>query len=176
MAAITDPPEHFPKLSTTKQSSGEGTGSQGQKTLEWGPIEHLAHYSCDEHDRITFDLACLHAFRAPSLPADLMRGREKFYRKNKHNRTVGHPIPLDNLVRACVALGKEDKLHSADVVTWRGVLVKYVLPFWVIFLPNIDNADFHSSCRLMLGVRTDIKFFNVDGALYLLEYDPRPHT
>ena len=79
----------------------------------------------------------MHKFRQPSLPANLMRSREVFYERNKHNKTVGHPIPLDNLARACIALGKEAELHSADVVTWRGVLVKWV----VLFLAPIGKAD-----------------------------------
>lgn len=95
--------------------------------LEWGPIEHLAYYSCDESDKVTFDPSCLHKFNQPSslrLPVDLSRGRELFHTRNKHNRTLGHPIPLDNLARACVKLGKEKELRGADVVSWRGVLVK----------------------------------------------------
>ncbi|KAI0092394.1 hypothetical protein BDY19DRAFT_924050 [Irpex rosettiformis] len=121
--------------------------------LEWGPIEHLAYYSCDESDRVSFDLSCLHSFSQPSLPANLARGRELFYQRNKHNRSLGHPIPLDNLVRACLALGKETELHSADIITWRGVLVK-----------------------LMLGIRMDLKFYIEDNALYIMEYDKKPHN
>lgn len=92
--------------------------------LEWGPIEHLAYFSCDEARKVTFDLSCLHAFRQPALPADLAWGRKLFLKKNRRNRDVGHPKPLIDLAHACIALGKEEELRSADVVTWRGLLVK----------------------------------------------------
>ncbi len=92
--------------------------------LEWGPIEHLAYFSCDEARKVTFDLSCLHAFRQPALPANLAWGRKLFLKKNRRNRDVGHPKPLVDLAHACIALGKEEELRSADVVTWRGLLVK----------------------------------------------------
>ncbi|KAI0091830.1 hypothetical protein BDY19DRAFT_990604 [Irpex rosettiformis] len=101
---------------------------------EWGPLEHLAYYS------------------EPSIPTDLAWGRELFLKKNRHNRWVAHPAPLEYLVQACIALGKEAELSNADVITWRGLLVK-----------------------LMAGKRVDIKFYNVNDTLYLVEYDPKPH-
>jgi hypothetical protein len=92
---------------------------------ELGPIEHIAYYSCTGSGDISFDLSCLRPFREPRLPVDLRKGRELFYERNKHNRSLGHPVPLDNLVRACIAHGQESQLRSADVVTWRGLLTKW---------------------------------------------------
>ncbi|KAI0346910.1 hypothetical protein BDW22DRAFT_1425008 [Trametopsis cervina] len=122
--------------------------------LSWGPIEHLAHYSCDSSANVTFDLSCLRVFKRPTaLPFDLTQGRQMFYVNNEHNRSYGHPIPLDSLSRACVALGQEEKLRNAHVVTWRGVLVK-----------------------LMLGIPIDLRFYAVAGVLHVLLYDHVPNV
>ena len=92
--------------------------------LDWGPVQHLAYYSCDESRNISFDFACLRAFRQPLIPTDLTRGQALFLRKNRRNRWVAHPTPLEHLTRACVALGKEAELYGADAVTRRGLLVR----------------------------------------------------
>lgn len=117
---VTDPSSDPQSNSGTIPTSA----STSALKLQWGPIEHLAYFSCDEARKVTFDLSCLHAFRQPALPANLAWGRKLFLKKNRRNRDVGHPKPLIDLAHACIALGKEEELRGADVVTWRGLLVK----------------------------------------------------
>lgn len=83
--------------------------------LAWGPLEHIAYYSCDSAGNVSYDLSALHTFSHPALPADLYRGREECYRLHKHKRFFGHPVPLDNMVGACEAFNQEDKLQNADM-------------------------------------------------------------
>lgn len=126
MSRTTDICERSSKLGPTGTShEGDRDKDRCHSTkLAWGPTEHIAHYSCDSDGKISHDLACLRSFSAPEVPTDLTKGLDEFYAKHRHNRTVGHPIPLDNLAAACVAFKQEDKLRNAHVVTWRGVLAK----------------------------------------------------
>ncbi|KAI0346909.1 hypothetical protein BDW22DRAFT_1425007 [Trametopsis cervina] len=114
-----------------------------------GHVEHVAYYSCDSSDNISFDHACQRVFRQPStVPFDLYKGRYPFYRKNKDNTIIsGRLFALGDLSRACVVLGQEDKLRNADVVTWKAILVK-----------------------LMLGISVKLQFYSVNGILHVTEY------
>ena len=127
MPATTDISKLLSDLSLCKTSTKDKP--EGSTRLSWGPIEHLAYYSCDSDQNITYDTSCLHTFSEPAVPANLTKGKNQFYTRHRNNRLYGHPVPLSLLVNACVAFNQQDKLREADVVAWRGVLVKYTYPY-----------------------------------------------
>ena len=91
-----------------------------------GPLKHIAYYSADRSDPVRYDLSCLRAFNEPntSVPMNLREGLRGCVRRNRTNTTLGHPIPLDDIVGSCAALGTLDTIRNAHVVTWRGILTK----------------------------------------------------
>lgn len=89
-----------------------------------GPLEHIAYYSSEALGGIRHDLSCIRAFREPKVPANLLEGRDECVNRNRRNESLGHPVPLDNVVGACLQFGASATLRSADVVTWRGIITK----------------------------------------------------
>ena len=88
-----------------------------------GPLRHIAYYS-DASGDIRFDSSCMRAFQEPQVPANLLEGRDECVNRNRRNRTIGHPIPLDHIVGACLSFGASQTIRDADVVTWRGIITK----------------------------------------------------
>lgn len=98
--------------------------SKGELPPLLGPLEHLAYYSDD--GEVRYDLSCLRAFKEPKIPADLLQGRGDCIKRNRKNRILGHPRPLDEILASCLARGTASAIREADVVTWRGILTKYL--------------------------------------------------
>ena len=88
-----------------------------------GPLRHIAYYS-DASGDIRFDLSCMRTFQEPPIPANLLEGRDECVNRNRRNKTIGHPIALDNIVGACLNFGASQTIRDADVVTWRGIITK----------------------------------------------------
>ena len=93
---------------------------------ELGPIEHIAHYSCDGDGTIRYDLSNLATFTPPRVGANLLKGCNSFVANNRNNQFLGHPITLNNLIGPCIAFGATERILAAHVVTWRGIMTKYV--------------------------------------------------
>lgn len=114
---------------TTNDSTApaSGSGSDNLNPLSLGPIRHIAYYSAsDSAGVLKFDLSNLKSFREPAIPRSLQEGKRACIDRNRKNTTLGHPIPLDGILEACAAHGTLQVLHNADVVTWRGIITKYV--------------------------------------------------
>jgi len=131
-----------------------------------GNPTQIACFSVSNKTVIANSIASLQYFKEPTQNALLTRGYYPFLRRYKSDLKLYHPRPLDNIF-AALDSGNKDSFRHADVVTWRGIIVKSV-----VILHNYCTLNF---IRIMLGIKMKLNMSFIDGVLYLDEHDPEPN-
>jgi len=131
-----------------------------------GNPTQIACFSVSDETVTANSIASLQYFKEPTQNALLTQGCHTFLRRYKSDLKLYHPRPLDNIFTALDS-GNKDIFRHADVVTWRGIIVKSVA-----ILPNYRALNF---IRIMLGTKMKLNMSFIDGVLYLDEHDPEPN-
>lgn len=122
-ATATDTGMELPSDGLPNQPSGDTSMTTPSSELSLGPVSHIGYHSI--LSGVThYDLSCLHTYHAPRIRASLSQGRQECIARNRHNLSLAHPAPLDDILGACEAKGTLGVVSAADVVTWRGIVTK----------------------------------------------------
>jgi RAT1-interacting protein len=128
------------------------SAASDEVAADLSPARHVACISILEDESVEVDsLKSQGTFTEPRLNVNLKEGFPQYRRRHSGNQVSGHPLPLDRILQAILTAGRRVDLQSAQVVTWRGILIKLC-----------------SSKKTTL----DVQYYR--SVLYIQEHDPNP--
>lgn len=150
---------HFPIQPLQQFASERGSGAairrpkvnmrafQGIRHFLSCPSQEVAFFSYDDNHHYHQDERSLRYYYPPTIGADLSRGFETFQQAD--DTQDEH---LVSLLRTIIHLEKETGSRcSADIVTWRGMMTKVVLPPCYRLITKARPRSWHRRTRQQTG-------------------------